>query len=212
MWIFNSLRRSAPENRAMVALPVVIAIAGHAAVIGTSTMLVTRTSENPKPPEVVDNSRELVRLSRRVAQTRSVAAVGLNLSETLPPPPAPKLDQASTGTKDPDCSSDKTVDRAEKPNRSDGQREAAGQRRVALLPPLEVEQISSLWETADPVESWPDGVGARPEGSQVRKVPLTAFSPRNALQLNKLVISSTDAQFLLRARDKTVWIVRRSLN
>ena len=212
MWIFNSLRRSAPENLAMVALPVVIAIAGHAAVIGTSTMLVTRTSENPKPPEVVDNSRELVRLSRRVAQTRSVAAVGLNLSETLPPPPAPKLDQASTGTKDPDCSSDKTVDRAEKPNRPDGQREAAGQRRVALLPPLEVEQISSLWETADPAGRWPDGFGALPEGSQVRKVPLTAFSPRNALQLNKLVVSSIDAEFLLRARDKTVWIIRRSLN
>lgn len=77
----------------------VIAIAGHAAVIGTSTVLVTRTSENPKPPEVVDNSRELVRLSRRVAQTCSVAAVGLNLSETLPPPPAPNLDQASMGTK-----------------------------------------------------------------------------------------------------------------
>ena len=197
----------------MVSLPVVIAIAGHAAVIGTSTVLVIRTSENPKPPEVVDNSRELVRLSRRVAQSRSLAAVGLNLSDTLPPPPAPTLlDDPSKGTKDPDCSIDNDADRAEKPNRPDGQREAAGQGRVALLPPLEVEQISSLWETADPVESWPDGVGARPEGSQVRKVPLTAFSPRNALQLNKLVISSTDAQFLLRARDKTVWIVRRSLN
>ena len=190
----------------------VIAIAGHAALIGTSTVLVTRTSENPKPPEVVDNSRELVRLSRRVAQTCSVAAVGLNLSETLPPPPAPNLDQASMGTKDPNCSSDKTVDRAEKPNRPDGQRESAGQSRVALLPPLEVEQISSLWERADPAGCWPDGFGALPEGSQVRKVPLTAFSLRNALQLNKLVISSTDAEFLLRARDKTVWIVRRSLN
>lgn len=91
MWIFNSLRRRAPETLSLVALPVAIAIAGHAAVIGTSTVLATRTSENPTPPRVVDNSRELVRLSRRVAQSRSLAAVGLNLSDTLPTPPAPTL-------------------------------------------------------------------------------------------------------------------------
>lgn len=212
MWIFNSLRRRAPETLSLVALPVAIAIAGHAAVIGTSTVLATRTSENPTPPRVVDNSRELVRLSRRVAQSRSLAAVGLNLSDTLPPPPAPTLlDDPSKGTKDPDCSIDNDADRAEKPNRPDGQEEAAGPSRVALLPPLEIERISSLWETADPVESWPEALGAFPEDSEVREVPLKAFRPRTTKQLNALVITSADTQFLLRARDESVWIVRRSL-
>ena len=212
MWIFNSLRRHAPEELAMVALPVAIAIAGHAAVIGTSTVLATRTTEGPKPPMVVDNSQELVRLSRRVAQSRSVAAVGLNLSNTLPPPPAPDLlDDLSEGKKDPDCKPEQKADQGDGPNRPDGQRGVVGQNTVAVLAPLEVEQVSALWETGDPVESWPDGLGAFPDDSEVREVPLEAFSPRSTLQLNALVITSANAQFLLRARDEVVWIVRRSL-
>lgn len=212
MWIFNSLRRHAPERLAVVALPVAIAIAGHAAVIGTSTVLATRTTEEPKPPKVVDNSRELVRLSRRVAQSRSVAAVGLNLSNTLPPPPAPDLlDDLSEGKKDPECQPGKKADQGDGANRPDGQRGAARQNTVAVLAPLEVEQVSSLWETGDPVNSWPDGLGAFPDDSEVREVPLEAFSPRTTLQLNALVITSADTQFLLRASDQAVWIVRRSL-
>jgi hypothetical protein len=46
----------------------------------------------------------------------------------------------------------------------------------------------------------------------VREVPLDSFRSRTTLQLNALVISSPDAEFLLRARDESVWIARRSLD
>lgn len=212
MWIFNSLRRRAPESFAVVALPVAIAIAGHVAVIGTSTVLAKRTPEDVKPETVVDNSRELVRLSRRVAQSRSLGAVTLNLSDSLPPPPAPDLfETLSDEEKGDDCQPGQKADEAAEPNRPDNQRGTPRQNTVAVLSPLDAEQIRAVWETGEPVESWPDALDAFPEESEVREVPLEAFSPRTAKQLNMLVMTSSDVQFLLRASDQRVWIVRQSV-
>ncbi len=213
MWIFNSLRRRVPDGLAMVALPVGIAIAGHAVVIGTSTVLATRTTVESGPPPVIDNSRELVRLSRRVAQTQPLASVGLSLSGTLPPPPAPDLLDVPSGEKQvQNCDPRTKADQEDRTNPSVATGASASQSTMAFLPPLEVQQVSSLWEEGDPVESWPDEFGAFPEDSQVREVPLDSFRPRTTLQLNALVISSPDAEFLLRARDEAVWIARRSLD
>ncbi|QNI79917.1 hypothetical protein SynRS9909_01935 [Synechococcus sp. RS9909] len=207
MWTLNSLLRRAPEAWPL-ALPVAVAIVIHAVVIGASSWR-SRAAPPAAAATVVDNTRQLVRLSRRLGgQEPLVPSSLLTLSAKLPPPPElveAKDAAAKPGAeKPPACppsaledkavAKDKAVDRG-KP--------------VAVASGLSVEMIRARWEEGTVAGSWPERFGPLPEGIQLRRLPLTAFPGVNVKQLNRLSLTSDADQFLVRADDQGVWIGRR---
>lgn len=221
MWTLNFLLRRAPEAWPL-ALPVAVAIVIHAVVIGASSWR-SRAAPPAAAATVVDNTRQLVRLSRRLGgQEPLVPSSLLTLSAKLPPPPElveAKDAAAKPGAeKDPACppsaSGDKAVAKSKAVAKAKPVDNApAGSPRplaaVAVASGLSVEMIRARWEEGTVAGSWPERFGPLPEGIQLRRLPLTAFPGVNVKQLNRLSLTSDADQFMVRADDQGVWIGRR---
>ena len=118
MLSFNSLRQRAPELLA-VAIPLGIAVAIH----GVWILVGSRAAADPKgtalaeggDSTVVDNTAQLVRITRRAAQQQTLASVGFDLSDTLPSPPG---DEETVDLPDepvPDCPADASAEGSVEP-------------------------------------------------------------------------------------------------
>ena len=219
MWTLNSLLRRAPEAWPL-ALPVAVAIVIHAVVIGVSSWR-SRAAPPAAASTVVDNTRQLVRLSRRLGgQEPLVPSSLLTLSAKLPPPPElveAKDAAAKPGAeKDPACPPSALEDKAVAKGKAVDQSKAvakskavATDKAVAVASGLSVEMIRARWEEGTVAGTWPERFGPLPEGIQLRRLPLTAFPGVNVKQLNRLSLTSDADQFLVRADDQGVWIGRR---
>ena len=219
MWNLNSLLRRAPEAWPL-ALPVAVAIVIHAVVIGASSWR-SRAASPAAAATVVDNTRQLVRLSRRLGgQEPLVPSSLLTLSAKLPPPPElveAKDAAAKPGAeKDPACPPSALEDKAVAKGKAVDQSKAvakskavATDKAVAVASGLSVEMIRARWEEGTVAGTWPERFGPLPEGIQLRRLPLTAFPGVNVKQLNRLSLTSEADQFLVRADDQGVWIGRR---
>ena len=213
MWTLNSLLRRAPEAWPLT-LPVAVAIAIHAAVIAASSWR-SRAAPPAAAATVVDNTRQLVRLSRRLGgQEPLVPSSLLTLSAKLPPPPElveAKDAAAKPGAeKDPACPPSALEDKAVAKSKAVAKDKAVDKSKpVAVASGLSVEMIRARWEEGTVAGSWPERFGPLPEGIQLRRLPLTAFPGVNVKQLNRLSLTSDADQFLVRADDQGVWIGRR---
>jgi len=219
MWTLNSLLRRAPEAWPL-ALPVAVAIVIHAVVIGASSWR-SRAASPAAAATVVDNTRQLVRLSRRLGgQEPLVPSSLLTLSAKLPPPPelveakdaAAKPDAEKDPACPPSASGDKAVAKGKAVDQSKAvakSKAVAADKPVAVASGLSVEMIRARWEEGTVAGSWPERFGPLPEGIQLRRLPLTAFPGVNVKQLNRLSLTSDADQFLVRADDQGVWIGRR---
>lgn len=215
MWTLNSLRQRAPEAWPW-ALPVAVAVVVHGLVIGVSSWM-SRSPSQAVAPVVVDNTRQLVRLSRRMGgQEPLVPSSLLTLSAKLPPPPV--LADASDAAvkpvveKNPTCPpsapESKAVDKGNAvDNATAGPVSPSGAGAVAAG--VSVDVIRARWEEGTVVQRWPERFGPLPEDIQLRRLPLTAFPGFNVKQLNRLSLTSDADQFLVRADDQGVWIGRR---
>ena len=81
---FNFLRQHL-SKRLLLAIPIGLAVAVHGVWIGVSGRLHQGKDAPAKP--AVDNTAQLVRITRRAVEQQQVAAVSLDLSSSLPPPP-----------------------------------------------------------------------------------------------------------------------------
>jgi hypothetical protein len=218
MWTLNCLRQRAPEAWPL-ALPVAVAVVIHGLVIGVSSWM-SRSPSKAVAPVVVDNTRQLVRLSRSLGgQEPLVPSSLLTLSAKLPPPPelaaAKDVAAAKPGVeKNPACPPSapegKAVDQGNAvDNATAGPVIPSGAGAVASG--VSVNMIRVRWAEGTVVQRWPERFGPLPEGIQLRRLPLTAFPDFNVKQLNRLSLTSSADQFLLRADDEGVWIGRRSL-
>lgn len=221
MWTLNFLRRRAPEALPL-ALPLAIAVFIHALLIGLGSLRGRGSAAVPPKPAVIDNTAQLVRLSRRINRKEPlVAASALSLSANLPPPPPELLKPTEQPEAQPEARADcggraangkaansKAANGKEGIDRSTPVVAAALENPESLSP----ETLSRLWREAVPVPVWPDMFGPTPEGAQIRRLPLKAFGGRSAKQLHRLTLTSSSAQFQLRADDQGVWIARQILN
>ena len=222
MWTLNFLRRRAPEALPL-ALPLAIAVLIHALLIGLGSWRGRGAEASPPEPAVIDNTPQLVRLSRRINRKEPlVAASVLSLSATLPPPPPELLKTTEQPEAKDDCGGRAANGKAAN-SKAASSKAANGQAVIARSTPavatafegpesLSPETISRLWGEAVPVAVWPEVFGPVPEGAQIRRLPLKALGGRSAKQLHKLTMTSLSAQFQLRADDQGVWIARQTLN
>ena len=222
MWTLNFLRRRAPEALPL-ALPLAIAVLIHALLIGLGSWRGRGAEASPPEPAVIDNTPQLVRLSRRVNRKEPlVAASVLSLSATLPPPPPELLKTTEQPEAKDDCGGRAANGKAAN-SKAASSKAANGQAVIARSTPgvatafegpesLSPETISRLWGEAVPVPVWPEVFGPVPEGAQIRRLALKALGGRSAKQLHKLTMTSLSAQFQLRADDQGVWIARQTLN
>lgn len=222
MWTLNFLRRRAPEALPL-ALPLAIAVLIHALLIGLGSWRGRGAEASPPEPAVIDNTPQLVRLSRRINRKEPlVAASVLSLSATLPPPPPELLKTTEQPEAKDDCGGRAANGKAAN-SKAASSKAANGQAVIARSTPavapafegpesLSPETISRLWGEAVPVPVWPEVFGPVPEGAQIRRLPLQALGGRSAKQLHKLTMTSSSAQFQLRADDQGVWIARQTLN
>ncbi|WP_131456376.1 hypothetical protein [Synechococcus sp. BS56D] len=218
----NFLRRRAPEALPL-ALPLAIAVLIHALLIGLGSWRGRGAEASPPEPAVIDNTPQLVRLSRRINRKEPlVAASVLSLSATLPPPPPELLKTTEQPEAKDDCGGRAANGKAAN-SKAASSKAANGQAVIARSTPavatafegpesLSPETISRLWGEAVPVPVWPEVFGPVPEGAQIRRLPLKALGGRSAKQLHKLTMTSLSAQFQLRADDQGVWIARQTLN
>ncbi|NDD44294.1 MAG: hypothetical protein EBZ24_02320 [Synechococcaceae bacterium WB9_4xB_025] len=206
-----------------LALPLAIAVLIHALLIGLGSWRGRGAEASPPEPAVIDNTPQLVRLSRRINRKEPlVAASVLSLSATLPPPPPELLKTTEQPEAKDDCGGRAANGKAAN-SKAASSKAANGQAVIARSTPavapafegaesLSPETISRLWGEAVPVAVWPEVFGPVPEGAQIRRLPLKALGGRSAKQLHKLTMTSLSAQFQLRADDQGVWIARQTLN
>ena len=213
---FNFLRQHL-SNRLLLAIPVGLAVAVHGVWIGVSGRLHQGRDAPVKP--AVDNTAQLVRITRRAVQQQQVAAVSLDLSSSLPPPP-PELLMEGVESLPLELESDCP------PMTSDGQKqgneraEAArpvpsasedgpsavsnqGADATRTLPPPEPAELPQIWRRALGVPIWPRQLGEKPASAQFREVSKQDLEGRSVQELNQQTITTGEDVFrFLRLGDR----------
>ena len=197
---FNSLRQRL-FNGLVLALPIGLAVAVHGVWIGVSGRLHQGRAAPAKP--AVDNTPQLVRITRRAVQQQRVAAVSLDLSSSLPPPP-PELLLGEGESLPPDPESDCPPVTAESAVLKPGDEgaEAAmpvpsapvdgpsavsqqGDDAVRTLPSPEPDELPQIWRRALGVPIWPRQLGEKPASAQFREVSRQDLEGRSIQELNQ---------------------------
>ena len=240
MLSFNSLRQRAPELLA-VAIPLGIAVALHAVWIVVSS----RAAADPKPSAgtdggevaVVDNTAQLVRITRRAAQQQNLASVGLDLSGTLPSPlddedmvdlpdePLPECppdsgtegerlaesDQPAPATSSSPASGDQPQPSpVTAPAREDPALLAAEE--LTPLKPREINanSIKGFWQQAMGVPVWPKELGSKRDAVELRELSLETFKGLDAGDLDNLDITTETAAYQIKVIGNRVLILKTS--
>ena len=213
---FNSLRQHL-SNRLLLAIPVGLAVAVHGVWIGVSGRLHQGRDAPVKP--AVDNTAQLVRITRRAVQQQQVAAVSLDLGSSLPPPPPELLMEGEESLPlelESDCppmTSDgqkQGNERAEAaspvPSASeDGPSAVSNQGAVATrtLPPPEPAELPQIWRRALGVPIWPRQLGEKPASAQFREVSKQDLEGRSVQELNQQIFTTGEDVFrFLRLGDR----------
>ena len=209
---FSFLRQHL-SNWLLAALPIGLAVAVHGVWIGVSGRLHQGRAASLAP--AVDNTAQLVRITRRAVQQQRVAAVSLDLSSSLPPPPPELLlegEDSLTPDPEPDCapmtaeSADQRADgglvSADEKGQGSERVEAAGPVPPAstagspaaseqgsdaerALPPPEPAELPQIWRRAVGVPIWPRQLGEKPDSAQFREVSKQDLKGRSVQELNQ---------------------------
>ena len=220
---FNSLRQHVPELLA-VAIPVGIALAIHAVWIGLSGRppLEQKGSglSTGDDTTVVDNTAQLVRVTRRAAQQRNLAAVGLDLSGTLPSPldavePVDLPDQPVADCPPPADAGGTVVAAPKPPNVVAGTREDPQLQSDDELSPAQAIEINAttikrFWQQAMGVPVWPKELGPRRDEVELRELSLEDFQGREAKQLHNLDVTTDTATYQIKVLGDRVLLLKTS--
>ena len=195
---FNSLRQHL-SNWLLLAIPVGLAVAVHGVWIGVSGRL-HQVRDAPVKP-AVDNTAQLVRITRRAVQQQQVAAVSLDLSSSLPPPPPELLMEGEESlplelaSDCPPMTSDGLTqgnERAEAarpvPYASEDAPPAVshqGADATRTLPPPEAAELPQIWRRSLGVPIWPRQLGEKPASAQFREVSKQDLVGRSVQDLNQ---------------------------
>ena len=235
---FNSLRQHAPELFA-VAIPVGIALAIHAVWIGISG----RPPLEPKgsglsagnDSTVVDNTAQLVRVTRRAAQQRNLASVGLDLSGTLPSPldavepvdlpdQPDQPDQPTADCPSPAAAGGTVVAAPKAPTvqpkqptvaartREDPPLQSADELAPAEATGIDATSIKAFWQQAMGVPIWPKELGPKQESVVLRELSLADFQGRSAKELHNKAVAMEFARYQLKVLGDRVLILKTPLN
>ena len=195
---FNSLRQHL-SNWLLLAIPVGLAVAVHGVWIGVSGRL-HQVRDAPVKP-AVDNTAQLVRITRRAVQQQQVAAVSLELSSSLLPPPPELLMEGEESlplelaSDCPPMTSDGLTqgnERAEAarpvPSASEDAPPAVshqGADGTRTLPPPEAAELPQIWRRSLGVPIWPRQLGEKPASAQFREVSQQDLVGRSVQDLNQ---------------------------
>lgn len=221
---FNFLRQPL-SNRLLLAIPVGRAVVVHVVWIGVSGRL--HQGKDPPVKPAVDNTAQLVRVTRRAVQQQQVAAVSLDLSSSLPPPPPELLmegEESLPPALDSDCppmTSDghkQGNERAEaaRPVPSafdDGPSAVSNQGADATrtLPPPEAAELPQIWRRALGVPIWPRQLGEKPASAQFREVSMQDLEGRSVQELNQQTFAVGEDVFrFLRLGDRLLILKQSS--
>ena len=184
---------------------------------------------------VVDNTAQLVRITRRVSQQQTLAYVGLDLSDTLPSPPGDEEMVDLPEEPVPDCPTD-AVAEGSMPSRQDLSATTSSgasptprvplssltptRKNPALLaaeeltPPAAIEinatTIKRFWQQAMGVPIWPRELGPRRDEVELRELSLEDFQGREAIQLHNLDVTTDTATCKLKVLGDRVLLLRTS--
>ena len=238
MLSFNSLRQRAPELLA-VAIPLGLAVAIQALwiLVGSRAAADPKGSASPDGGDstVVDNTAQLVRITRRAAQQQTLASVGLDLSGTLPSPlgdeetvdlpeaPLPECPPAS-GTEElvqsDQPSPAKSSSRANPtqrqplsaltPTREDPALLAAEELTTPAAIEINATSIMGFWRQAMGVPVWPKEIGPRRDDVELRELSLKDFQGREAKQLHNLEVTTQTATYQLKVLGDRVLLLKTS--
>jgi len=217
---FSSLRQRAPELL-LLSLPIGLSLVVH-------SVWISRSGAEPRVGDQqqsvsIDNTAQLVRITRRAAQQQTLAAVGLDLSGTLPPPAADVLQQIELPDPKPDCPPKqqrvitKVVPDASAPAASAAPQEETAQRQdtvVATAPnapsqPLDGDGLDRLWGQAMGVPIWPDDLlGPKPVVGELRELSLGDVSGLDAMDLHQRSVQAEAGRYLVKVFGDRVFLLR----
>jgi hypothetical protein len=217
---FSSLRQRAPELL-LLSLPIGLSLVVH-------SVWISRSGAEPRVGDQqqsvsIDNTAQLVRITRRAAQQQTLAAVGLDLSGTLPPPAADVLQQIELPDPKPDCPPKqqrvitKVVPDASAPAASVAPEEETAQRQdtvVATAPnapsqPLDGDGLDRLWGQAMGVPIWPDDLlGPKPVVGELRELSLGDVSGLDATDLHQRSVQAEAGTYLVKVFGDRVFLLR----
>ena len=217
---FSSLRQRAPELL-LLALPVGLSLVVHSVWISRDGAE-SRVGDSDQSVSI-DNTAQLVRITRRASQQQTLAAVGLDLSGTLPPPAADVLQQIELPDPKPDCPPKqqrvitKVVPDASAPAASAAPEEETAQRQdtvVATAPnapsqPLDGDGLDRLWGQAMGVPIWPDDLlGPKPVVGELRELSLGDVSGLDATDLHQRSVQAEAGRYLVKVFGDRVFLLR----
>jgi len=225
---FSFLRQHVPDLLP-IAVPVGLAVLVHGVWIGFSPPQRRLDAESGI---TVDNTAQLVRITRRVVQQQTLPAVGLDLSGTLPPPPPDLLipvgdpPEAAAADCPPQQDADGSALRSDgadvaesssapKPTPSQSQPRNE-QKEVAdadLLPPAgtpeELAWIERLWNRAFGVPIWPKQLGPRQPGVNLREISLEDLGTVDVEELLSRSLAQGDVSFALKLVGDRLFILKK---
>ena len=224
---FSFLRQHAPDLLP-IAVPVGLAVLVHGVWIGFSPPPRRLAAESGV---TVDNTAQLVRITRRAVQQQTLPAVGLDLSGTLPPPPpdllVPPGDPLEAAAAD--CPPQQKADGSAQ--RSDGSAVAESGAAAKSTPsptqpsnaqevadadglppagtPEELAWMERLWNRAFGVPIWPDQLGPRQPAVILREVSLEDLGTVDVDELLSRSFERDDVSFGLKLVGDRLFILKK---
>ena len=217
---FSSLLHRAPELL-LLALPVGLSLVVHSVWISRSGAE-SRVGDSDQSVSI-DNTAQLVRITRRASQQQTLAAVGLDLSGTLPPPAADVLQKIELPDPKPDCPlqqervTTKVLPDVSAPTAIPAPQEQTAQRQetvVATAPsaPLQAldgDALDRLWGLAMGVPVWPeDLLGPKPVIGELRELSLDDVADMDATDLHELSVEAESGTYLVKVFGDRVFLLR----
>ena len=217
---FSSLRQRAPELL-LLSLPIGLSLVVHSVWISRSGA--EPRVGNQQQSVSIDNTAQLVRITRRAAQQQTLAAVELDLSDTLPPPAADVLQQIELPDPKPDCPPKqqqvitKVLPDASASSASTALQEEIAQRQETVVTTapntpsqsLDGDVLDRLWGQAMGVPIWPDDLlGPKPVIGELRELSLGDVSGMDATDLHQRSVQAESGRYLVKVFGDRVFLLR----
>ena len=217
---FSSLRQRAPELL-LLSLPIGLSLVVH-------SVWISRSGAEPRVGDQqqsvsIDNTAQLVRITRRAAQQQTLAAVELDLSDTLPPPAADVLQKIELPDPKPDCPPKqqrvitKVLPDASASASSPALQEETAQRQETVVTTapntpsqsLDGDVLDRLWGQAMGVPIWPDDLlGPKPVIGELRELSLGDVSGMDATDLHQRSVQAESGRYLVKVFGDRVFLLR----
>ena len=211
---FSSLRQRAPELL-LLALPVGLSLVVHSVWISRSGAE-SRVGDSDQSVSI-DNTAQLVRITRRASQQQTLPAVGLDLSSTLPPPAADVVQKIELPAPKPDCPpQQQRVITKVVPDVSASTDVSAptvnptpAMAANAPSQALDADALDRLWVQAMGVPIWPeDLLGPKPLVGELRELSLDDVAGMKATDLHELSVESESGSYLVQVVADRVFMLK----